>query len=389
MIDTLTQSTKLKIQMAARDKLRATGLTHPLYRYPASMSPALARELILTFTEPGNTILDPFCGGGTTAIESLSNGRRVICSDINPLASFVTLAKAWPLPDSALAKLHEWFLQSRERLRQQKDDSIVPLLTRTGKEYSPKTHGLLLSLKDMANGIAQAPVRRVALLITLQVGKLCFDCRKHPPSPAILLRKFEKVYHKAITTIKQYSSECYKWDVRYDMSESFRIYKCSIHDLPKRFADYKGKVNLVLTSPPYPGTHVHYNRWQIHGRGETDLPYSLLDLRDGHSTSFYTLGDRKEAKNRTYFTEMELALKNLRVMLRRSTLLAQVVSFPDARRQLSEYKELMERAGYREVFLDQTGRSVIPRNIPNRRWYTVYSESARRAKEYIMIHRLK
>lgn len=389
MAKTLAQGTKAKIQNAAKNTARATGLTHSLYRYPASMSPALARELILSFTEPGDTVLDPFCGGGTTAIESLSNGRKVICSDINFLASFVTMAKAWPLSNSALANLEEWFVRSHERLRRGPHVRIVPVLTRKGKEYSPKTHGLLLSLRDLSDGVTQAAVRRVALLITLQVGKLCFDCREQPPSPAILFKKFEKVFHKAIAMIRQYSSECYKWRVRYDMRNSFKMYNCSIHDLPNRLANCERKVDLVLTSPPYPGTHVLYNRWQIHGRGETDLPYSLLNLRDGQSPSFYTFGDRKEAENRTYFVEMERAFRNLRGVLKTSSVLAQVISFPDPKRQLSQYKELMEKAGYKEIFLDQTGRSVIRRNIPNRRWYTAYNSGTACAKEYIIIHKVK
>lgn len=53
----------------------ATDHTHALYKYPARMSPPLARSLILGLTNPGDLVLDPFIGGGTTAIEALSTGR--------------------------------------------------------------------------------------------------------------------------------------------------------------------------------------------------------------------------------------------------------------------------------------------------------------------------
>lgn len=30
---------------------------------------------------------------------------------------------------------------------------------------------------------------------------------------------------------------------------------------------------LILTSPPYPGVHVLYHRWQVQGRKETPAPF--------------------------------------------------------------------------------------------------------------------
>lgn len=45
-------------------------LTHYLFRYPAKFHPPVAKALIDTFTRPGETILDPFCGSGTLALEA-------------------------------------------------------------------------------------------------------------------------------------------------------------------------------------------------------------------------------------------------------------------------------------------------------------------------------
>ncbi|MBL7074545.1 hypothetical protein ISS37_04815 [candidate division KSB1 bacterium] len=48
------------------------------------------RELIASHTKPGDTILDPFCGGGVTVVEGLQIRRKVIGIDINLLATYVT-----------------------------------------------------------------------------------------------------------------------------------------------------------------------------------------------------------------------------------------------------------------------------------------------------------
>jgi hypothetical protein len=47
-------------------------------------------------TEPGDAVLDPFCGRGTTPLQALLMGRRAVASDVNPVAYCVTKAKTRP-----------------------------------------------------------------------------------------------------------------------------------------------------------------------------------------------------------------------------------------------------------------------------------------------------
>ena len=46
--------------------------------------PQMARNLIIRFTKPGETVLDQMCGSGTTLIENKLLGRNAIGVDINP-----------------------------------------------------------------------------------------------------------------------------------------------------------------------------------------------------------------------------------------------------------------------------------------------------------------
>jgi len=59
--------------------------------YRGNWSPYIPRNIILRYSSPGDIVLDPFCGGGTTAVEAKLLGRRCIARDINPGA--VILAK--------------------------------------------------------------------------------------------------------------------------------------------------------------------------------------------------------------------------------------------------------------------------------------------------------
>jgi hypothetical protein len=49
-----------------------------------------------------------------------------------------------------------------------------------------------------------------------------------------------------------------------------------------------GRPKLVLTSPPYPGLHVLYHRWQVKGRRETPAPF-WVDRQGGGSRSIQVL----------------------------------------------------------------------------------------------------
>ena len=56
--------------------------------------PDFAKQQVLRFTQPGDVVLDPFSGRGTTLLEASLWNRRTLASDVNPVATCVTGAKA-------------------------------------------------------------------------------------------------------------------------------------------------------------------------------------------------------------------------------------------------------------------------------------------------------
>lgn len=71
-------------------KQRGDWATHD-GRYRGNWSPYIPRNVILKYSKPGDTVLDYFVGGGTTAVEAKLLGRRCIAKDINPGAVGITL----------------------------------------------------------------------------------------------------------------------------------------------------------------------------------------------------------------------------------------------------------------------------------------------------------
>ena len=65
-------------------------------------------EQLYAYTRPDDVVLDPFCGRGTTVLESLLNNREGIGTDINPVAACIAGAKAHvPVLKALLARVDE------------------------------------------------------------------------------------------------------------------------------------------------------------------------------------------------------------------------------------------------------------------------------------------
>lgn len=52
-------------------------------RHPATYPDALARDIVLAFSAPGDLVYDPFVGSGTTAVVAAQEGRRFLGCDIS------------------------------------------------------------------------------------------------------------------------------------------------------------------------------------------------------------------------------------------------------------------------------------------------------------------
>ena len=63
-----------------------------LYAHPyfTKQPSNVVSEYIKHYSKEGDTVFDPFCGTGVTAIEAIAMNRKVIMSDLNPLACFIT-----------------------------------------------------------------------------------------------------------------------------------------------------------------------------------------------------------------------------------------------------------------------------------------------------------
>ena len=79
--------------------------SHNFHSFPAKFPPQLPRTFITALTEPGDIVLDPMMGSGTTILEALLAERHGFGFDIDPLALRITQVKVRPLRMDHLSQL--------------------------------------------------------------------------------------------------------------------------------------------------------------------------------------------------------------------------------------------------------------------------------------------
>lgn len=125
-------------------------LTHGLFRYVGKLPPPLTAWLLDNYTCAGDVVLDPMCGGGTTAIEAVSSGRTSHGFDINPISRLVTEAVSTVPPEMALVDFAHTVIHEAAK---------TPPPAQLARYYSPEAYGVL------AEGLRRASTAAESVLV--------------------------------------------------------------------------------------------------------------------------------------------------------------------------------------------------------------------------------
>lgn len=77
------------------------------HSYHTKVPPQGIEPYIAHYTNPGDIVLDPFCGSGMTGVAALMKGRRVILNDLSPAAAHITYNYCSPVDAVALRQVYE------------------------------------------------------------------------------------------------------------------------------------------------------------------------------------------------------------------------------------------------------------------------------------------
>lgn len=85
--------------------------SHNFHAFPAKFPPQLPRLFIQTLTEPGDVVLDPMLGSGTTVLEAYLANRQAVGFDIDPLALLLATVKTTPIDPKQAGKIGHDLIQ--------------------------------------------------------------------------------------------------------------------------------------------------------------------------------------------------------------------------------------------------------------------------------------
>lgn len=377
-----------RVQRAALGQDLISGLTHQFYRYPARFSPCFVRAAIETFSSPAEVVLDPFMGGGTTIVEAYTAGRRAIGNDVNSLALFVASAKLRTLNNREQSSIRRWALGSVPTLRCHAPTTArMPDPQPTPRNMSlPQVRWLKKTveqcLASMMDEISTERARQFARCVILNVGQWALNGRRRIPAAAEFRDRVAATATEMLTGMNELHEALHVGRrrnfepllVEGDAEEL--VANTGIRDV--------GPADLIVTSPPYPGIHMLYHRWQVDGRKESNAPYWITASNDGAGAAFYNFADRRRAAEDRYFHKAERAFSSIRQITRDGAALVQLIAFSDPQRQIRRYLGVLERAGFRELRRPRERRTW--RAVPSRRWHANSKGDLPSSREVMLVH---
>lgn len=383
----------------ARSTDPVSGFTHTFYKYPARFSPAFVRAAINAFTSPGDVVLDPFMGGATTIVEARALGRRCVGVDISALSLFLARVKATPIAETDLQAVCRWATRAVKRdLNLRRRVAGSGAWAQLGYHRNIEDRQTWPIRKILELGVASAErlendsqqmFARAALLRTAQWA---LDCRSDIPTASRFRTQMLDYLNEMVAGVREYRAAVEEADCSQRRGSPMLLLHRSAEGLDEAEGVRKfGVPRLVLTSPPYPGVHVMYHRWQVLGRKETPAPFWIANSLDGNGLSYYTFGDRNNPGLKTYFRAARTAFQSVARLADRRTVFVQMVAFSNATWQLPAYLDAMNDAGLVELRLPQLATAEdgrLWRAVPNRKWYaTKRGPQQGAAREVVLLHR--
>ncbi|MEX0951331.1 MAG: DNA methyltransferase [Gammaproteobacteria bacterium] len=378
---------------------RVNGLTHKFYNYPARFSPKFVNAAITTFTDVGDTVVDPFLGGGTSLTESRINGRRFLGTDLNELSIFVSKFKSTILSNNEATELLNWCDQLPCKLNLRRNKVASNYLNETSeykqhlntKQTWPIRKILELSLEE-SQKLSSNKLQNYARGILLKTGQWALDGKAIIPSASQTRIKLRDFGYETVSSTLEYSKLARSADRLTEKTSLKRslIVNTSAENIPKyltRVSEESPK--LIVTSPPYPGVHVLYHRWQINGRRETGAPYWISGKSDGFNESHYTFGSRFNKELEEYYFNLLRIFTSLRQIVSNETVIIQLVAFSDFTWQLERYLCTMKTAGFKEKRFPSISHYTdgrLWRDIPNRKWHANYKGRTNSSFEVALVH---
>jgi site-specific DNA-methyltransferase (adenine-specific) len=237
---------------------------HAMCSYHGMFPAKVAHYFIQRFSRPGQVVLDPFSGRGTTALQARVEGRVSISNDLSPLAYVLTKAKADPPSwESVNARVTD--LEGQYKKRRQRDIDVPSDIRML---FHPHTLKQLAFVRDHLLAKSMSRWSREELMIAGATAGILHGLHRTDGTSRYLSISMPNTFSMSPSYVRRYIRENNLRQIEQNVFECLRdklarLYLDSIAGIPgtssKRdastFLNSKsirpGSVDLVVTSPPY------------------------------------------------------------------------------------------------------------------------------------------
>ncbi len=223
--------------------------THNIHTYPAMMIPQIARRLIYLYGKNAKTLLDPFCGSGTSLVEAslVPHIKEAYGFDLNPLAVLISKVKTTPINANVLRKELDKIINPKNPFFAE-----PPKFKNIDFWFKDKVTERLVIIKSLINQIKNKDikdfflvafsetVRKVSNTRNKEFKLYRMDKEKLENYNPDVLGEFEKIASSNISGMEQYLN------VKTDLKPEIKLFS-SMNELPIK----DNSIDLIVTSPPY------------------------------------------------------------------------------------------------------------------------------------------
>lgn len=276
--------------LTSPESLDTTYLTHGIHPYPAKYIPQLPNLIIREHTNERNTVLDPFCGSGTTLLEAALLGRKSIGIDSHPVAALISKAKTTALTEAAIdeaAKLVDSLATGP--LPTKLKVPTLPEDLNVRHWFSDVAIKELYFLRGRIDAVADESLRdfltcvfsSIIVTVSNQESETRYAAIEKDLSRGDVTRRFVQKLRRELQNIRALS------EIGTVARNTPRIFNTDL----KR-ADALGlkrnSVDLVVTSPPYPNSFDYYlyHKWRLFwlGYDYREVKNAEIGSRNEHSS---------------------------------------------------------------------------------------------------------
>lgn len=249
--------------MIANSQHKTTYYTHGFHPYPAKFTPQIVNKFFNLYCKKGFSILDPFCGSGTTLVEGVLNGMASVGIDLNPIAYIISKAKSTHYSDSEIQIIKNFMSEMQSKINKElfsnnnynKNGIEIPDFPNRDHWFQKNVSYELATLKNKIDAFQNENVKtlfysafsKIIVKVSNQDSEVRYTAKNKNHPDGI-------VYSSFVETVSGYLMALNSKE--HSIIEKSEVYNGDTFEVLKNLTE--NNFDFVITSPPYINTFDYY-----------------------------------------------------------------------------------------------------------------------------------